>query len=153
MSALVSFITGSAFRMIWGEVAAFVSKKQDHKYELHRIQQQAQIEAAQHSRNIESMRLQSDLGIKEVIVKAEADITAIEVDAWRSTSEATSKITGIGWVDAWNQSIRPLIASAAILSLVAEAIVIGGLTEFHREIFAAAIGLFIADRSLGKRGK
>lgn len=29
-SALFSFLGGSVFRMIWGEVANFVQKKQDH---------------------------------------------------------------------------------------------------------------------------
>ena len=31
-TALFSFLGGSAFRMIWGEVTAFVSKRQDHLF-------------------------------------------------------------------------------------------------------------------------
>lgn len=153
MSALLSFLGGSAFRMFWGEVASFLTKRQEFKQEIELTKLQGQLAKELHERNLEALRVQNELGIKEIYVKQEAATNAGELDAWIETVNATHKATGIRWVDAWNQSIRPLIATMAILSIVAELIILGHLTDFHREVFGAALGLFIADRSLSHRGK
>ena len=36
ISALVSFLGGSVFRMLWGEISAWLTKAQDHKHEIER---------------------------------------------------------------------------------------------------------------------
>lgn len=153
MSALVSFLGGSAFRMIWGEVSAFVTKRQDHKYEIERSEQQGRLDAAQHARNLESLRLQSELGVKEIRVKAEAAAEAGELDAWVDAAKATSRMTGVKWIDGWNQAIRPGVATVAVAAMLVEIALIGSLTDWHREVFSAALGLYLADRALAKRGK
>ena len=56
------------------------------------------------------------------------------------------KATGIRWVDAWNQSIRPLIAAMAILSICSRLIILGHLTGLSPWCLAA-LGLFIADKA------
>ena len=32
--ALISFLGGSVFRMVWGEIASWYSKKMDHEHEM-----------------------------------------------------------------------------------------------------------------------
>ena len=55
LSALLSFFGGTAFRMLWGEVSAYLNKKQDHAFEIERMRLQEQFDAAQHARNLEAL--------------------------------------------------------------------------------------------------
>lgn len=153
MSALLSFLGGSVFRMVWGEVASYVTRNQDHKHEKELLNLQREAETATHSRNLENLKTQSELGIKKVFVEHQAIIEEGELDAWIEASKATTTKTGIAWIDGWNQSIRPGVATIAILSMLIEIALLGHLTDWHREVFSAALGLFLADRSLTKRGK
>lgn len=146
-SGLISFLGGSAFRMIWGEASHFFTAKQDHEQEMEKLRLNAQNDAAAHERNLEVLRLHSTLGLKEVVVRS-------ELDAFNDAVRDIAKPTGVAWVDAWNGSIRPALASIAIIVVVAE-IIVGGfiLSQWHQELFGAILGLYVADRSLKHRGK
>lgn len=154
ISALISFLGGSAFRMIWGEVSSYFSKKQDHAQEIERMRLQSDLEKERHARDCERLRLQSDLGVKEVEVQRDADLSRIEGDAWRELVASTARATGIKIIDIWNGVIRPLLATLAIAVVVAEIAKNGFvLNDWDRELVAAILGIYLADRSLSKRGK
>lgn len=154
VSALISFLGGSAFRMIFGEISAWMTKKQDHMQEVERLRLQAELDAAQHARNLEAIRVQADLGVKTIAVQAEAALTQIETDAWSKLVDSTTKTTGILFLDIWNGTIRPLLATLAILVVVAQIAHNGfTLTDWDRELVAAILGIYLADRQLTKRGK
>lgn len=154
MSALVSFLGGSVFRMIWGEVSSFITARQEHKHELARLELQGKLDAAQHERNMKAITVQAELGVKTIEVQRDAAIGQIEVDAWRNAVAAVGTRTGILWLDIANGTVRPLLAYMAIAVVVAEVCVAGFiLTEWDRDLMAAILGIFLADRSLGKRGK
>lgn len=153
-SALFSFLGGSAFRMVWGEVASYFQKKQDHEFELERVRLQGTMEAAQHDRNMAAIKLQSDLGIKVIEAQRDATLAGVEADAWLAAVKDVGKQTGIKFLDLWNGSVRPLLATLAILVVVGEVVATGFiLSEWHKELVAAILGLYVADRSLTKRGK
>lgn len=153
-SALFSFLGGSAFRMVWGEVASYFQKKQDHEFELERVRLQGAMEAAQHDRNMAAIKLQSDLGIKVIEAQRDATLAGVEADAWLAAVKDVGKQTGIKFLDLWNGSVRPLLATLAILVVVGEVVATGFiLSEWHKELVAAILGLYVADRSLTKRGK
>lgn len=153
MSALLSFLGGSTFRAVWGEASAYVSKRQEHKYELERDQKQAELAAMTHAQNLEAMRVQHELGIKVIEANTAAHASAADDDAFLEAVRGINSKTGIAIIDAWNQAIRPGVATAATVGLLIEAVSLGAMTPFHYEIAAAAIGMYLADRSLGKRGK
>ena len=154
ISALISFFGGSVFRMIWGEVSAFITAKQEHAQELDRMRLQGELDAAQHARNLEAIKVQSDLGVKVIEVQRDADIDRIEAGAWERTVDAVGKLTGIRFIDVWNQSVRPLLATLAILFVCFEIIERGMvLSDWDRELFGAILGIYVADRSLSRRGK
>lgn len=154
ISALISFFGGSAFRMLWGEISAFITARQEHKHELERLRLQAEIDAAQHARNLEAIKLQHDLGVEVIEVHAEADAGRIETSAWAEVVGSTTRLTGIKFIDIWNGAIRPMLASLAILFVCLEIIDAGlKLSEWNRELFAAILGIYLADRQLQKRGK
>jgi hypothetical protein len=111
ISAILSFLGGSAFRMVWGEVAAWMNRRQEHAQELDRMRLQGEMDAAQHARNLESIRVQAELGIKTIQVQADAAVAGLETEAWLEAVKATGRPIGVAWVDAWNASIRPGVAT------------------------------------------
>lgn len=154
LSGFLSFVGGSAFRMIWGELSSYFTKRQDHAQELDRLKLQGDLDAAQHARNMEALKVQSDLGIKTIEVQRDAALGQIEATAWGTLVESTTKMTGIWWVDAWNQCIRPLLATFAILMICTEVYAMHFiLTDWTRGLVGAALGIYLADRSLKHRGK
>jgi hypothetical protein len=140
--------------MIWGELSAWLTSRQDHRHEIERMQLSANLESAQFARQQEAIRLQAELGVKTIQVQAEADLDRIAGEAWGELVSSTTRMTGIRFVDVWNQSIRPLLATLSIAVVVARIYSNGFvLTEWDQELVAAILGLYIADRSLSKRGK
>lgn len=153
-SALFSFLGGSVFRMIWGEVASFMQKRQDHQHEMEMAQLQAQLEDKRHERDMARIKLQSDLGVKEIQIAGDVAMQKAEMEAWLQAVRDVGKQTGIKWLDAWNGSIRPLLASLAIAVVVFEIAKNGfTLSDWDRELVAAILGIYVADRALLKRGK
>ena len=153
LTSLLSFLGGNVFRMLWGEVSHWITEKQNHKFELERMAAQEGLDASAHVRNLESLRLQNDLGVKVIQVQAEADINKIESDAWGYLSKSTSNIVGIAFIDAWNQSIRPALATWSVFMMTASEFKFFALSELVMSICSAVLGLYLADRSLMKRGK
>lgn len=152
--ALFSFLGGSVFRMIWGEVASFVQKKQDHAHELDMQRLQAELEDKRHQRDCERLRLQSELGVKEITIAGDIAVQKSEVEAWLQAVRDVGKQTGIKFIDIWNGIIRPLLATLAILVVVAQIVQNGFvLSDWDKELVAAILGIYVADRSLMKRGK
>lgn len=154
MSAILTFLGGSAFRAIWGMTEGWLQKRQDHKHELEMMRLQGDLEAAQHARQLESIKLQADLGVKTIQVQADADIGRTDAEGFYTAFAAAQKPTGIAWVDAFNALIRPLIAFMCLL-LWTKALNEAGfvLTDWDREIICSVFGFWFANRVLANRGK
>jgi hypothetical protein len=153
MTSLISFLGGNAFRMIWGEVSHWLTAKQDHKMEMERMELQSAGDAAEHARNLESIKLQADLGVKTIQVQSDADIANIEAGAWGEVVESTTRTIGVAWVDAWNAIIRPGVATWSIAMLTFAEFGAFVLSENAAMVCSAALGIYLADRTLMKRNK
>ena len=154
IEAVLSFLGGSAFRMIWGEVSSFFVRKQEHAQEVERMKLQGELEDKAHSRSLESMRLQSELGVKEIMVKAEADVSVEEAQAFTEAIRQSYKPTGIQWIDAWNASIRPQYAEVSLALWVFKLYQQGFVMDnFDIGLMAVIAGYFFADRTLRKQQK
>ena len=153
ITALISFLGGSVFRMIWGEFSAYFSKKQEHSMEIERIKLQGELDAAQHARNMESITVQAGLQVKTIQVQAEGVVTQIEADGWLEAVKATGKAVGVAWVDAWNAIIRPGVATWAVIMMTLGEFGVIALSDNTLAISGAALGIYLADRALFKRGK
>ena len=152
-TALLSFLGGNVFRMLFGEVVSYLNKRQDHSFEVERMRLQGDMDAAQHVRNLEAIKQQAELGVRTIQVQAEAALGQIEGEGWLEAVKATGRSVGVPWVDAWNAVIRPGVASWAVLMLSLDAFKLVTLSEFTISICSAALGIYLADRSLTKRGK
>lgn len=154
IEAVLSFLGGSAFRMIWGEVSSFFIRKQEHSQEVERMRLQAELDDKAHARNLESLKLQSELGIKEIQVKADAEVLAEEAVAFTEAIKQSYKPSGIQWIDGWNASIRPQYAEVALilwgLKLYQQNFI---MDNFDIGLMAVIAGYFFADRTLRKTNK
>lgn len=153
IEAILSFLGGSTLRMVWGEVSAYLTRKQDHQHEVERMKLQADLDAGQHARTLSSLRLQGELGVKTIEAQSEGAVDQLEAQGWLEAVKATGRATGVRWVDAWNSAIRPGVATWGIVMLTAEAMRLLVVTDGTASVVYAFLGIFAADRSLGKRGK
>ena len=154
LATLLSFFGGSAFRMIWGEASAWLTKLQDHKFELERMKINAEMEAAKHERDLASIKLQHEMGVQIIRVQGEADIGRAETSAWESIVKTTGAPSGIWLVDLWNGVIRPALATiCAALVVLHFWRANWTLDEQGWALVGAVLGIYIADRTLYKRGK
>jgi hypothetical protein len=153
LTGLISFFGGSFFRMIWGEASHWLTEAREHAREIERMRLQGELDAAQHSRNMEAIRVQAELGVKTIQVQAEAAVSEIEAQGWLEVVKATGQKIGIAWVDAWNAVIRPSVATWAIVMITISEFKIIVMSEFAAAVASAALGIYLADRNLSKRGK
>lgn len=155
---VASFFGGGALRMIFGELSAWWTKKQDHAQEIERMELQGRLDAAQHARNLDAIRLQADLGVKVIEAQAQSAIGQTEATGWLEAIKATTLKVGVAWIDGWNSLMRPAIATWGIAMLTVQEVVrLGGgqfvLSDITVNVSCGAIGIFIASRDLAKRGK
>ena len=153
-SALLSFLGGSVFRMLFGEISSWMNKKQDHAHEMDRMRLQGELDNSQFLRNQDALRLQAELGVKLVQVQAEAVVDQIEADGWLAAVKGTTQTIGIWFIDAWNGVIRPFVATWAVIMVTLHFAQTGWVLDDNGwSICGAALGIYLADRSLFKRGK
>jgi hypothetical protein len=153
-AALFSFLGGSVFRVIWGELSTWVTAKQDHQHEIERMRLQAELDAGQHTRSMESIRLQAELGVQTIRVKGESEDAQIELQGWSSAVAKSMTPTGIFVVDFWNGIIRPLAASIAIFLWVTALNAQGWkMGDWDKELVGVILGFFFASRMMSKAGK
>lgn len=151
LSAIVSFLGGSAFRFIINGVTEWLQKRQEHLQELQRIQAQEAIDQARHVRQLEMIRLQSDLKLTEVKLIGEAAVSQEEAKAFTAAMDRVNAPTGFRPIDAWNGSIRPLIATVAALLWILKVVKAGlVITQWDSDLMSAVFGYYFADRHIGK---
>lgn len=151
LSALIPFLTGAVGRALIGRGIAWLEQKQADRRELALLEAQEKIVQAAHLRQLETIKLQHQLGVEQIHVQSDADVSKLEADAFKEAMKVANQPTGIRWVDAWNGVIRPSTATIAIalwlLSVLKAALVI---TEWDRNLIASVLGYYFADRHIGK---
>lgn len=158
MGALLSFLGGSAFRAIWGEVSAWFTKRQDAKLEIARLKLQGELEAAQHLRQMESIKLHHTLGVDTIRVQSDADQAKVDAETFQTAMSKAFEASGIKWVDAWNGCIRPAFGTLALFIIWRACHFAGYDLNALRaigiaEVVFSIVGFFFADRTLRKAGK
>lgn len=154
MSAILTFLGGSAFRAIFGEISSWLTKKQDAKLEMDKMRLQGELDGAAHARNLEAIKVQAELGVKTIEVQAQGAVSQADAEAFKAAMAIANQPSGVKWVDAWNAAVRPSFASVALIlwfmwlhhnSWV--------LTDWDFSMIGAIAGYFFADRTLRKAGK
>ncbi|WP_316150044.1 hypothetical protein [Cupriavidus sp. BIC8F] len=153
-SAILSFLGGSAFRLIWEQISQMWTAHQEQKHEIERMRLQGDLDAAAHERNLASIKLQADLGVKTIAVQAEADLARLDATTFGQAVAESMKPSGIWLVDLWNGLVRPAAATIALLlwcvALNAQGFKMG---DWDRELVGVILGFFFAVRVLSSRSK
>lgn len=154
LSALFSFLGGSVFRMIWGEVSSFINKRQDHAHELETMKLQAELEDRRSERQEKTIQLQHQLGIQQVQVAGDVEMAKAEYTAFVEAMKAANQKSGVKWVDAWNGCVRPSFATVCLIIWLMK---VGSqgfrADEFDMSLLGVIVGFYFANRELAKRGK
>jgi len=154
MSALMTFLGGSAFRAIWGVAESWLKARQEHKQEVELLRLQGELDAAAHERRQAEIRLQAELGVKTIAVQSEANLQLEDAKGFYAARGESETLTGIAWVDAFNRVIRPAAASIALLLWVVALNRAGFvMTDWDKELVSAILGFFFANRVLAMRGQ
>lgn len=153
ITAILSFLGGSTFRMVWGEISSFFTARAEHKREIERMRLQGELDAAQHERNLKAIQMQHQMGVEVIRVQSDARLDEIEGEGWLEAVKSTGRSVGIAWVDAWNAVIRPGVATWAIVMLSANEFGFIDISPETASVAFAALGIYLADRTLSKRGK
>lgn len=154
MSALLSFLGGSAFRAIWGELSSAWTKYQDHKHELEMARLQEELDQKRHERVMQLQAQAAQLNIQTIQAKGDVDATLKDIDAFISANRAATAKTGYKWLDIFRQAVQPLLAYIAIMLWVSALHSQGyNLTDWDKELISAIFGMYLANRHLSYRGK
>lgn len=154
ITTVLSFLGGNAFRMLFGELFAFITARQEHAQELDRLKLQGELDAAAHGRQMESIRAQHDMGVETIRVQSAADLDKIDADIFGQAVGLTGKASGYAFVDIWNGIIRPALATECMVLITMHFWRHSWvLDEQGWALVGAALGVFVADRNLFKRSK
>lgn len=148
MVALMSFLGSAVFRWLLEKVFSLAERKQDHGQEIERMRVQAEVDAAQHLRNLEMLRIQADLKLDLIKEEHRGAYEAAEGEAFIE-SIRSARPSGVRWVDAWNALIRPLVSTVCV-ALWAMSLVERDFqpNEFDLALIGAVIGWHFGTRSL-----
>lgn len=152
LSALLSFFGGAAFRYVIGRALDWLERKQAFREEQARNAQQEQFDQARHARQLDMIRLQSELKVGEIKLIGEQQVNLADAQAFVEAQKRAFTPSGVRWVDAWNATIRPAAASISLLIWIAKIVKAGfTITQWDMDLVSGILGFFFADRQLGKR--
>lgn len=155
MGAIISFLGGSAFRAVWGEVSTWLNNKQTHSQEMERMKLQSELDTTRANVQAAAIAAQSAAGLRTIEVQSEAAQSQADADAFTAGLKAAATPTGVSWVDAWNGAVRPAYATVALLIWIGLLFKQGFVAStWDLELMGSVAGFFFADRSLRRdRGK
>lgn len=154
MGAIVSFLGGSAFRAVWGEVSTWLNNKQAHSQEMERMKLQNDLQIAASAQQLAMIQAQSAAGVAAIQAQSVATMSAADADAFTAGIKAAAVPSGVPWIDAWNGAVRPSYATVALFLWVILLHKQGWVASaWDLDLMGSVAGFFFADRSLRRAGK
>jgi hypothetical protein len=119
---------------------------------------QGELDASAHARNLQSIKMQHELGVQTIRVQADAAAAEADAQIFREAMSRAATPTGISWVDAWNGCIRPAFGTLALFLVLLICFYAGWeIPKLQAagilDVMFSVIGFYFADRTLRKAGK
>lgn len=149
MGTILSFLGGTAFRWLIGELFGWLKARDEHKQEMERMRLQREVEKDRHAQQQEAIAANAAAGIKVIEAKREADAGAADDAAFiAAISNIGKAIDRPDWVGTWNAAVNPLLATVCIILVAANSFVPAQvtLTPILIELIAAVLGVFVGKR-------
>ena len=146
---ILSFLGGTAFRWLFGEIIGFVKEREERKREIELLALQHAQEKDRHQWQQEAIKAQADAGVRVIEARRVADESAAADDAFLKAIEGVNRASDrADWIGAWNAAVRPFLATVGILLLVANAIApsVVVLSALVMEVICAVLGVFVGER-------
>ena len=146
---ILSFLGGTAFRWLFGELLGYLKARDEHARELAMLQLQHAQDRERHEWQQEAIQAQAAAGVKVIEAQAMAHTQAAADDAFLA---AVAGVNTAGqradWIGAWNAAIRPGLATVGILLLVGNAVAPSYVTlsPLLVELICAVLGVFVGER-------
>lgn len=149
ISGVISFLGGTAFRWLLGEVLGFFKARQEHQAEIERLRLQHEQARDRQVWQREAVKAAADAGIKVIEAQSEAAREAAANAAHLAAVEGVNQASQrADWIGAWNASIRPALATVSILLLVGQALWPASvvLSALVLDLICAVLGVFVGER-------
>jgi hypothetical protein len=146
---ILSFLGGTAFRWLFGEIIGFVKEREERKRELEMMRLSHEQDKDKHQWQQEAIAAQAAAGVRVIEARRQADESAASDATFFKASEGVNKASERGdWIGAWNASIRPFLATVGILLLVGNTVApsVFVLSALVMELICAALGVFVGER-------
>ena len=163
MGGLFSFLGGTAFRWLFGELIGFFKARQEHQQEIERLRLEHDLERERAQWQREAAQDAAAAGLRVIEAQSEAARGAAADAAFVAAVQAVGAVSEqagavaqrpgfVGWLAgfavALNAFIRPELAQVSILLIVGNAIwpqhvALAGLVG---EVVCGALGLFVGER-------
>jgi hypothetical protein len=146
-SALFSFLGGATLRMVLGHLSEWFTAKTEHNFELDRLRIQSELDQANHTRMIEMLKVQAEMGLKIIEAKRESNLAGLEAEGFNAAIAATSAKAGIYIIDLWNGVIRPFLATVSIFVWVIHLYHVNWVpSPWDLDLMSSALGIFVGGR-------
>jgi hypothetical protein len=149
MGGILSFLGGTAFRWLFGEVIGFFKARQEHAQELERMRLSADLERARAELQRQAIQQAADMGVRIVEAQSAAAAEKLAGEAFLAAVQGANDAgKRADWIGAWNACIRPLLATVSIVLLVGQAVApqVFVLTALTLELICAVLGVFVGGR-------
>lgn len=149
MGGLISFLGGTAFRWLVGELLGWFKARDERAAELAMLRLQHDLERERHQWQQDAIAAQARAGIQVIEVQSQAARDAAADLAFsQAVAGAAQAQQRADWIGAWNASIRPALATMAIVLIAAQALAPQAvvLTPLVLELICAVLGVFVGER-------
>lgn len=150
---MLSFLGGTAFRWLLGELLGFFKARDEHKAEIERMRLQHELDADRHKWQQEAIAAQAAQGIKVIEAQASAAGEAAADAAFLAAVQGVGRAGDrADWIGAWNASIRPALATVGMALLAGNALApsMVVLSPLLLELICAVLGVFVGERIRAK---
>ncbi len=148
MTAILSFLGSAVFRWILEKLFGLVERKQDHAQEMQLRELQEKIDSGAHERNLELLAKQAALKVQLTELEHRGAVEMREYDGLVESIKAAQP-TGNKWIDGWNGSIRPFVATTCAVLWVATLAKRSFVpAEFDLALIGSVLGWYFGTRSL-----
>lgn len=143
-----TFLTSTAARWLFGELFGWLNRRDEHRLEMELARLQHEQAREKHEWQQAAMAAATASGVKLIEAKREADAGAASDAQFQAAIDAVGRLTGVRWVDALNQSVRPVMAYTALALVVGNSLAPNSvvLSALALELCSAILGVFVGGR-------
>jgi hypothetical protein len=146
---ILSFLGGTAFRWLFGEIIGFVKEREERKRELEMMRLNHEQDKDKHQWQQEAIAAHAAAGVKVIEAKRQSDESAAADDAFLKAIEGVNTASDRkDWIGAWNASIRPFLATVGILLLIGNTVAptVFVISALVMEVICGVLGVFVGER-------